>query len=59
MLSHLSKGNRLGRFVANVRRFCCLPHFCLKISFAFLLTLVIVRKVVVNCRCLGTSGALH
>lgn len=29
---------------------------CLKISFVFPLTLIMVRKVVVNCRCLGTSG---
>jgi len=32
---------------------------CRNISFVFLLPLIIVRKVVVNYSCLGTSGALH
>lgn len=34
-------------------------HTLSETFFAFLLTLIIVRKVAVNYGCLGTSGAHH
>lgn len=57
MLSHLSKVTVLG-FCCQRKTLSLFAIFCLKTSFAFLLTLVIVRKVL-NYRCLGISGALR
>lgn len=42
--------------VLSCKRLSPFAILCLKISFVFPLTLIMVRKVVVNCRCLGTSG---